>query len=102
MATTVGETPCQIIAQPSQRICLSRRVAHLDVAVYCGDTREKIVGQTRRRLNVALTEERFGQITKQGLAYSVRILLVAPPRYLKIVIYNYETDLVGSMIVTMK
>ena len=81
---------------------LSRRVARLDVAVYCGDTREKLVGQTRRMLNVALTDERFGQITKQGLAYSVWIPLVAQPRYLKVVVYNYEADLVGSTVVTMR
>ena len=60
------------------------------------------MGQTRRRLSVAVTDERFEQIMKQGLAYSVRIPLVARPRYLKVVVYNYEADLVGSTVVTMR
>jgi VWFA-related protein len=81
---------------------LSRRVAHLDVAIYCGDAREKVVGQTRRMLNVALTEERFGQIDKQGLPYSVRIPVEGSPRFVKIVVYNYEADLAGSTVVTIK
>jgi hypothetical protein len=53
-------------------------------------------------VDVALTEERFGQLSKQGLPYTVRIPLAAPPRFVKIIVYNYATNLTGSNVVTMK
>lgn len=101
-----GEMAVQMVIEAARLVWtiddLARRVANLDVAVFCIDARGKTVGQTRRMLDVALTEERFGQIPKQGLPYGVRIPLVAPARFLKVVVYNYDANLIGSTVVTMK
>lgn len=81
---------------------LSRRVARLDVAVVCGDAREKVVGQTRRQVTVALTESSLAQAMAQGLPYSVRIPTSAAPRFFKVVLYDFDSDRTGSAVVTMK
>ncbi len=101
-----GEVLVQMVIDPSRLVWttddLSRRVAHLDVAVFCADAKEKTVGQTRRTLDIALTEAGFGQVTTQGLPYSVRIAVAAPASFLKVVIYNLESNLAGSEVVKLK
>jgi hypothetical protein len=81
---------------------LSRHVAHLEVAILCGDARQKIVGRTSRTLDITLTEGRFAQLATQGLPYSVKIPVKAPARFVKVIVYNYEADLLGSAMVKMK
>lgn len=81
---------------------LSRRVAHLDLAVYCGASGNKVVGQTRRTLDVAMTEARFQQATTRGLPYTVRIPVTARPQFFKIVVSDYEADRLGSTVTRMK
>lgn len=81
---------------------LERHVANLDVAVFCLDARGKTLGQTRRMLDVALTEARFELASKQGLPYTVRVPITAPARFVKIVVYNFATNLTGSNVFTLK
>lgn len=81
---------------------LARRVARLDLAVFCADSKEKTVGQTRRTLDVALTEARFAQVSTQGLAYSVRVPVTAPASYLKVIVFNVDSNLAGSEVVKVK
>ena len=81
---------------------LSRRVAHLDVGILCGDAKEKVVGQTRRTLDIAVTEERFLQIEKDALRYSISIPVAARPAFFKVVVYSNEANLVGSTVTVLK
>lgn len=81
---------------------LARRVTQLDLAVFCADAREKTVGQTRRSLTVALTDTRYQEIVTEGISYSVRIPLTGPSRFLKIVVFHYDANLVGSAVVPVK
>jgi hypothetical protein len=80
---------------------LLRRVAHLELAIFCGAAKNTVVGQTRRTVTVALTAERYDQVGKQGLPYSVRIPVSAPPRFVKVVVYDYDADLTGSTVATL-
>jgi VWFA-related protein len=81
---------------------LSRHVAHLDVGVFCGDAKENVVGQAMRTLDITLTEQRFARLAAEGVPYSVWIPVEALARYVKVIVYNYEADLVGSTTVRMK
>jgi VWFA-related protein len=81
---------------------LSRRVAHVDVAIFCGDKSQKIVGQVHRTIDAAFTEERYEQATKEGLRQTLRVPLTAQARYVKVIVYSYEANLSGSTMVTLK
>ena len=77
---------------------LLRRVARLELAIFCGDARNTVVGQTRRTISVAFAAERYEQVSKQGVPYSVRIPVSAPPRFVKAVVYDFDADLTGSTV----
>jgi hypothetical protein len=81
---------------------LMRRVARLEVGVFCGDAKERIVGQATRTLDVSLTEARFERLAAEGVPYSVRIPVTSPTRFVKVIVYNYEANLLGSAVVQMK
>jgi VWFA-related protein len=81
---------------------LSRRVAHLDLVVFCGDKKQTIVGQVHRTIDTAFTGERYEQAIKDGLRQTLRVPVTAPARYVKAIVYSYEANLSGSVLATMK
>jgi VWFA-related protein len=79
-----------------------RHTASLEVAVYCGDGNEKIVGQVRRQLNIALTEATFQRASREGFIRDIGIPVTVKPRNVKVIVYDYEADRVGSALVRIK
>jgi hypothetical protein len=81
----------------------TRHTAHLDVAIYCSDGGgEKIIGQTRRELNLALTDETYERVTRERFSHTMRVPVTATPRFVKVIVYDYEADKVGSIMRKMK
>ena len=76
----------------------SRHVAQLEIAIYCGDGETKIFGETRRLLNLALSDESYARALKNGFAREMRVAVTAKPRYVKVIVYDYEADRVGSVL----
>jgi VWFA-related protein len=79
-----------------------RHTAVLDVAVYCADGNQKIIGQTRRTLNLALTEETYARTMKEGISRTVRLAVTGAPRFVKAIVYDYGADRVGSVMAKLK
>jgi VWFA-related protein len=79
-----------------------RHTASLEVAVYCGDGNEKIVGQVRRQLNIALTEATYQRASREGFFRDMGIPVTVKPRNVKVIVYDYEADRVGSALVRIK
>jgi VWFA-related protein len=81
---------------------LGRHTASLDVAVYCADGNQKIIGQARRRLNFALTDETHARAIADGVARTIKIPVTGTPRFVKVIVYDYGADRVGSVMVPLK
>ena len=79
-----------------------RHTASLEVAVYCGDGSQKIVGETRRQLSIALTDETYERATREGFFRDLGVPVAAAPRFVKVVVYDYDADRVGSALVKIK
>jgi VWFA-related protein len=79
-----------------------RHTASLEVAVYCGDGNQKIVGQARRQLSIALTDATFQRVTSEGFFRDVGVPVTTKPRNVKVIVYDYDADRVGSAIVRIK
>ena len=78
-------------------------VAHLDVAIYCVDRGgEKSVGETKRRLNLRLTDETYQRVARERFSHTMRVPVTAKPRYVKVIVYDYDADRVGSVMRMMK
>jgi hypothetical protein len=75
-----------------------RRLAALDVKVYCGDVREKPIGELSNALNLNLTEETYRRYLREGVPYAARVPVTGRVRWVKVVVYDKAADLVGSMV----
>jgi VWFA-related protein len=76
-----------------------RHAAHMELAIYCGDGNGKIIGETRRLLNLALTDETFARVMKERLSRELRVTAASRPQFVKVIAYDYDADRVGSALV---
>ena len=79
-----------------------RLAASLEVAVYCGDGGQKIIGQTRRQLDIALTGASYERVSREGFFRDFGVAVTGKPQYVKVVVYDYNADRVGSALVRIK
>jgi hypothetical protein len=79
-----------------------RRVAAVEFRVYCGDAREKVVGQTQGVMRLNLTEASYAKYAQDGIPYTARIQVSARPRTVKAIVYDPAADLAGSMVAPVK
>ena len=78
-----------------------RHTAHLQVAVYCGNS-AKILAQTRRQWNLALTDATYERAFRERFAREIRVPVTAKPQYVKVIVYDYDADRVGSTLAKVK
>ena len=79
-----------------------RRVAHLGVGIFCGDARHALVGQLWQEVNLALKEDTFAKFKGEGIPYTARVKVTGKPRDVKVVVYDFRSDLLGAMTARIK
>jgi VWFA-related protein len=78
-----------------------RHVGSLNVALFCGDKNQTIVGELRQTLDLALEDATYERVMREGLRHTARVTLKRLPRYVKAIVYDYGSDLLGSTLVTL-
>jgi hypothetical protein len=79
-----------------------RRVAHLGFGIFCGDAKHAIVGQLWQDVNFALKDDTFAQYAGSGVPYTARVAVTGDPKDVKVVVYDFRSDLVGAMTAKIK
>jgi VWFA-related protein len=79
-----------------------RRTGAIEFRVYCGDSREKIVGQTQGVIRLSLTEASYARYVREGIPYTARVPVKAKAKTVKVVIYDPASDLAGSMVAPVR
>jgi VWFA-related protein len=74
----------------------------LHVTTFYGDNRGRYLGGIWQEMELNLREETYRGAQKSGLLYSVRIPRQVPGQTLKIIVYDYNADIVGSATATAK
>jgi VWFA-related protein len=77
-------------------------IATLDVALYCGDDKEKVVGEARQKIDLKLTDALRESMLKDGTSFTSRVPLTGHPRVLKVIVYDYGADLVGTAVTKVR
>jgi VWFA-related protein len=80
----------------------NRHAADLDLVVYAADGKERILSETRHRIDLKLKDENYQRYLREGIPFEVAMRTPVPPRYVKVIVYDYAADLVGSAIATLK
>jgi hypothetical protein len=71
-------------------------VGDLDVAIFCTDRDRELVGEARERVNLRLPDAVMTRARTSGLTVETRVRVDAAPAQVKVVVYNYASDLVGT------
>ncbi|HEX5071059.1 MAG TPA: VWA domain-containing protein [Vicinamibacterales bacterium] len=78
------------------------RTGQLELQIYCGDAKQNVVGDQGEHLDLEVPEATYQQWLQSGLFRTIRVPVSEPPKYVKVVVYDYGTDRVGSAMVTVK
>ena len=77
-------------------------VAALNFAVLCGDFYGKDIGQLWESRDVYTSADEIMTVVKSGLRVTLKVPVKQPPVYVKVVVYDYGSDLLGSKVNVMK
>jgi hypothetical protein len=75
-----------------------RHVASLDVRLYCGDDRDRVLGELSQRVSLNLTDDSYRRYLRNGVPYEARIPVKAQPKRVKAIVYDPASDLAGSVL----
>jgi hypothetical protein len=75
--------------------------AELSLRIFVGDDKEGLVGDSADELVVRADAAEQARLAREGIPYVTRIDLRGPPKYVKVLVYNYGADLLGSAMVTL-
>jgi VWFA-related protein len=78
-----------------------QQVASLDIGIFAGDEKQRVIGETMKRIELRLTPEQHATLMKQGAPLNSRIAIGGVPRFVKVVVYDYAADLVGTAVATL-
>jgi len=79
-----------------------RHVASLDIDVFCGDEKETLVGESWEKADLRLKDETHARLLKDGLPHSTRVALKRRVRYVKVIVYDYASDRLGSAVIRVR
>jgi hypothetical protein len=77
-------------------------VGQLNIAVFCGDNKENVTGELWQNMNLNLKDDTYARLMKDGVTYTAKVPLKGPAQYVKIIVYDYGADLVGSTSIKIK
>ena len=77
-------------------------LAKVDVLHFCADAKEQLVGETWQTLDFKLTDANYQKFMREGVGYTIRVPVTGDPTHLKVILYDYGADLVGSSMVQLK
>jgi VWFA-related protein len=73
-----------------------RHLAKLNLAVFFGDAKQALVGETWRTLDLNANEPNRDRLRREGTPVTVTIPLPPGARDVKVVVYDYDSDLLGT------
>ncbi len=74
-----------------------RRVGQLRVAAFYGDARQKIIDESWSTLDLNFTDEAFSRFLKAGIEYRWQVPANLKPTYMRVIVYNYDADVLGTV-----
>jgi VWFA-related protein len=80
----------------------TRRVGTIDVDIFCGDVKQKMVGSLKQRLDLSLEGDAHQRLLKTGVPYTATVPITATAAYVKVLVYDYGADLLGTAVVSVK
>jgi hypothetical protein len=74
------------------------RTVELTVAIYVNDMDGKATGDAWKKIRVTVPDDQYKQILRNGVEYTIRLAAKNSSKHLKVVVYDYHADVVGTVI----
>jgi hypothetical protein len=78
------------------------RRGQLKLAIFVGDKDERVIGEAWQDMNLNLRPDTYARMLAEGISHQTRIAVTGVPTYVKAIVYDFNADLVGSVIVKLK
>jgi VWFA-related protein len=110
-ATTLSRNPKEGQVQVTLTIDGSRlsftrngdkRDGSIDVLILCGDKDQTVVGKIQHTLAMSLDDQKYQRAITEGMPYTATIPVTGLSTHVKAVVYDYEADLVGTVVIKLK
>ena len=75
-----------------------RQLASLDVAIFCQDGNGEPTGDRWETIDLKLLPETHARMLKEGITYSGRVTVSKAVKFVKVVVYDFGADRVGTMV----
>ena len=79
-----------------------KRTGRIELRAFCGDAKQAIVGDVSEQRNLEANEDTYAQWLQNGLHRYIRVPVNDTPKYVKVIVYDYGSDRVGSYTFTFK
>jgi VWFA-related protein len=75
-----------------------RQLASLDIAVFCQDEQGDSTGDRWETLDLKLLPDTHARMLKDGITYTGRVTVARAVKFVKVVVYDFGADRVGTML----
>ena len=89
---TRGSTPSKLAFTFVEGV----HVGRISIAVFCWDEKNNPLNNSLQTADLKLKEENFAKILSAGIPYRVRFLVNPAVRSVRVVVYDFKADLIGS------
>ena len=73
-----------------------------DVAVFVGDNRKDVAGEVWETVTLTMTPETYARVLNEGITHPARVETKGPARQVKVVVYDYAADRLGTAAAKVK
>jgi hypothetical protein len=77
-------------------------VGQLKIAIYVGDADEQVIGESLQDMKLSLLPETYQRALSEGLQHTLRIPVTGDPVHVKVIVYDFAADLLGSAMVRLR
>jgi VWFA-related protein len=78
-----------------------KKVGAIDIAVFCADPKEVLVGESWNTVTLEMTPDAFTRFQTSGLNYSGKVPVRGAPRFVKVIVYDLGADVLGSQMLKL-
>jgi hypothetical protein len=74
----------------------------VDLAIFCVDDHDRLVGESWKTIELSYSDERLPIVMGQGITIQIPLELQSPGKQVKVIVYDYRADLVGSVLARIR
>lgn len=74
----------------------------IDLMIVCGDARQKVVGTLSQQMAMSLDDDHHRQAMSGGIPYVTTMTLTGAATFVKVLVYDFDTDRLGAAYAKLK